>query len=68
MKFGLKIYVDFLAVLFAWSLGSVFAILFRYDFSVPFSTGIKLMPTISILTLTFYYYDILIEKFLVMQE
>lgn len=54
MKFRLKIYLDFLAVLFAWSLGSLFAILFRYDFSVPFSLGIKLTPTISILTLTFY--------------
>jgi FlaA1/EpsC-like NDP-sugar epimerase len=63
MKNKLKIYLDFFSIIFAWTVGSLLAILFRYDFLVPLNIGIKLLPTIFTLTLTFYIFRFLDRKF-----
>ena len=59
MKNKLKIYLDFFSIIFAWTVGSLLAILFRYDFLVPLNIGIKLLPSVFTLTLTFYIFRFL---------
>jgi len=59
MKNKLRIYLDFFSIIFAWTVGSILAILFRYDFLVPLNVGIKLLPTVFTLTLTFYIFRFL---------
>jgi len=63
MKKKLKVYLDFFSIIFAWTLGSLLAILFRYDFLVPLNIGIKLLPSVFTLTLTFYIFRFLDRKF-----
>jgi len=63
MKNKLRIYLDFFSIIFAWTVGSILAILFRYDFLVPLNVGIKLLPTVFTLTLTFYIFRFLDRKF-----
>jgi dTDP-glucose 4,6-dehydratase len=58
----LQIYLEFLIVIFAWTIGSLFAILFRYDFSVPLDLVITLLPTISILISSFFILRYLDQK------
>jgi len=40
--------------LFVWTCAGFFALLFRYDFSIPLNIFVKVIPSILILILTFY--------------
>lgn len=40
--------------LFVWTCASFFALLFRYDFSIPLNIFVKVIPSIIIFILTFY--------------
>ena len=41
--------------LFVWTCAGFFALIFRYDFSIPLNIFVKVIPSISILILTFYF-------------
>ena len=54
MNKTLKKLLYFVLNIFTWMLASYFALFFRYDFSVPLSLLVKVIPVILILTGTFY--------------
>jgi len=47
-----------------WAFAGFFALLFRYDFSIPFNIFIKVIPSILILILTFYLISYLDNRLL----
>lgn len=54
MNKSLRSILYFILNLFVWTCAGLFALLFRYDFSIPLSILIKVIPSILILILTFY--------------
>lgn len=54
MNKSLRNILYFILNLFAWACAGLFALLFRYDFSIPLSILVKVIPSILILILTFY--------------
>jgi len=54
MNKSLRSILYFILNLFVWTFAGFFALLFRYDFSIPLNVFVKVIPSILILILTFY--------------
>ena len=54
MNKSLRSILYFILNLFVWTFAGFFALLFRYDFSIPLNLFVKVIPSILILILTFY--------------
>ena len=54
MNKSMKKFLYFLLNIFIWIIASYFSLFLRYDFSVPFSLLVNVIPTILILTMIFY--------------
>ena len=54
MNKSLRSILYFILNLFVWTFAGFFALLFRYDFSIPLNVFVKVIPSVLILILTFY--------------
>jgi hypothetical protein len=56
----IKSFFNFTLYLFVWTISSILAILFRYDFKLSVDVAVKILPSLFLFILTFYvigYFD-----------
>jgi FlaA1/EpsC-like NDP-sugar epimerase len=58
----IKSFFNFILYLFVWTISSVLAILFRYDFKLSVDVAVKILPSLFLFILTFYVIGYLDRK------
>ena len=58
----IKSFFNFILYLFVWTISSILAILFRYDFKLSVDVAVKILPSLFLFILTFYIIGYLDRK------
>ena len=58
----IKSFFNFILYLFVWTISSILAILFRYDFKLSVDVAVKILPSLFLFILTFYIIGYLDSK------
>ena len=58
----IKSFFNFILYLFVWTISSILAILFRYDFKLSVDVAVKILPSLFLFILTFYVIGYLDRK------
>ena len=58
----IKSFFNFILYLFVWTISSILAILFRYDFKISVDVAVKILPSLFLFILTFYIIGYLDSK------